>query len=184
MRAYDVKEQASAPEQPAVAVAIITSDLGVLVGKRQDGSPPWTFPGGKIEPGESPEDAAVRETLEETGLRVQVTGVIGKRVHPQSGVTIVYVTAVPAAEADAVAAGYELAEVRWVGLVEATESSLSCLAVHCWTSLRRLLTDFSWRQVSSYSFPRSMFFACNWAGRQCFLVSFYAAMYSVSQCLQ
>jgi 8-oxo-dGTP pyrophosphatase MutT (NUDIX family) len=38
-----------------VAVAIVTGPLDVLVGRRRDGHPPWTFPGGKIEPGESPE---------------------------------------------------------------------------------------------------------------------------------
>jgi 8-oxo-dGTP diphosphatase len=69
----------SRPVRPEVAVAIVTSHLGVLVGKRRDGGAPWTFPGGKIEPGESPEDAAVRETLEETELRVRATGVIGGR---------------------------------------------------------------------------------------------------------
>jgi 8-oxo-dGTP pyrophosphatase MutT (NUDIX family) len=37
-----------------VAVAVVTSPLGVLVGRRRDGVPPRTFPGGKIEPGESP----------------------------------------------------------------------------------------------------------------------------------
>jgi 8-oxo-dGTP pyrophosphatase MutT (NUDIX family) len=63
------------PESPgAVALAVVTCRLGVLVGRRRDGNPPWTFPGGKIEPGESPEDAAVHETLDETGLRVRVTG--------------------------------------------------------------------------------------------------------------
>jgi 8-oxo-dGTP diphosphatase len=116
-----VKEPTSGPGRPAVAVAIVISHLGVLVGRRRDGKPPWVFPGGKIEPGESPEEAAVRETLEETGLRVRATRVIGSRVHPVTGVRIVYVAAVPPGEADAVAAGDELAEVRWVSPAEAEE---------------------------------------------------------------
>jgi 8-oxo-dGTP diphosphatase len=115
----------------AAAVAVVTSGLGVLVGKRRDDNPPWTFPGGKIEPGESPEDAAVRETLEETGLRVRATGVIGNRIHPRTGVRIVYVAAVLASDAgvrlrealtdSAAAADDELTEVRWVSLAEAGE---------------------------------------------------------------
>jgi hypothetical protein len=32
-----------------VAVAVITCDLGVLLGQRRDQHPAWTFPGGKIE---------------------------------------------------------------------------------------------------------------------------------------
>jgi 8-oxo-dGTP pyrophosphatase MutT (NUDIX family) len=103
--------------QPAVAVAIVTSGLGVLVGRRRDGSPPWTFPGGKIEPGESPEAAAVRETLEETGLRVRATGVIGQRVHPGTGVLMMYVAAGLIDEPDVPAArSGELIDVRWVRL--------------------------------------------------------------------
>ena len=34
----------------------------------------WSFPGGALEPGETPEHAAVRECLEETGYRVALAG--------------------------------------------------------------------------------------------------------------
>jgi hypothetical protein len=44
-----------ADERPVVA-AVVTSAQGVLVGKRNDGKPPWTFIAGEIEPGEWPED--------------------------------------------------------------------------------------------------------------------------------
>jgi 8-oxo-dGTP diphosphatase len=116
-----VTESASVTVASAVAVAIVTSGLGVLIGNRRDGNPPWTFPGGKIEAGESPEDAAVRETLEETGLRVLATGIIGSRVHPQSGVQIIYVTAVPVGNGDAVIATAEMAEVHWATPAEAAD---------------------------------------------------------------
>ena len=118
----DATELATAHGEPAVAAAIVTGPLGVLVGRRRDGEPLWTFPGGKIEPGESPTASAVRETLEETGIVIRATGVIGSRVHPVTGVLIVYVAAVPVNGARALAGPYgELAEVRWVGAAEATE---------------------------------------------------------------
>jgi 8-oxo-dGTP diphosphatase len=107
---------------PAVAVAIVTSDLGVLVGRRRDRHPPWTFPGGKIELGESPEAAAVRETLEETGLWVRATGVISRRIHPLTGAPMVYVAAAPTLGTKVFAARpNELAEVRWVSAAAADE---------------------------------------------------------------
>jgi len=36
----------------------------------------WTLPGGKVEFGEHPDNAVVREVLEETGLKVSVKGVL------------------------------------------------------------------------------------------------------------
>ena len=107
--------------QPVVA-AIVISARGVLVGRRNDGTPPWTFIAGEVEPGERPEDAAVREVKEETGLLVRAGAVIGERVHPQTGRTMIYMEAEPTHGTDVfVGDERELAEVRWVDLAEAED---------------------------------------------------------------
>jgi 8-oxo-dGTP diphosphatase len=54
-----------------VALAIVLRDRRILLARRPQGSHLaglWEFPGGKIEPGEEPAAAALRELREETGL--------------------------------------------------------------------------------------------------------------------
>ena len=59
---------------------------------------------------------------EETGLRVQATGVIGRRVHPHTGREMVYLAARPTHGTKAsIGDEQELAEVRWVDLAQADE---------------------------------------------------------------
>lgn len=61
---------------PAVSVLVFDEQGRVLLVRSAD-SRKWTTPGGMIEPGESPADAAVREMWEETGLKVELTRIIG-----------------------------------------------------------------------------------------------------------
>ncbi|MGY2895796.1 NUDIX hydrolase [Deinococcus sp. UYEF24] len=60
------------------AAAIIRNPAGqVLLVQQNYGSFAWGAPGGVVEPGETPMRAAVREAAEETGLEIELTGVIG-----------------------------------------------------------------------------------------------------------
>jgi 8-oxo-dGTP pyrophosphatase MutT (NUDIX family) len=60
------------------AAAFVFDDAGrVLVVKENYGRYRWSLPGGAVEDGESPEDACVRETLEETGVDVKVENLVG-----------------------------------------------------------------------------------------------------------
>jgi mutator protein MutT len=57
-----------------IAIAVVEHEGQYLLQQRtseQVLAGKWEFPGGKIEPGESPAEAAVRETLEETSLAVR-----------------------------------------------------------------------------------------------------------------
>lgn len=57
-----------------VAVALVDVDNRVLIAQRPEGKNMaglWEFPGGKLEPGESPEEALIRELREELGITVK-----------------------------------------------------------------------------------------------------------------
>lgn len=65
----------SKPEEKHVRVgvaALIRRDGKILMGRRmgKNGQGTWSPPGGHLDNGETPEETAVRETLEETGLVV------------------------------------------------------------------------------------------------------------------
>ncbi|ESQ93664.1 8-oxo-dGTP diphosphatase MutT [Asticcacaulis benevestitus] len=57
-----------------VAAALVDSDGRVLIAQRPEGKQLaglWEFPGGKVEPGETPEIALIRELEEELGITVK-----------------------------------------------------------------------------------------------------------------
>lgn len=63
-----------APLILVAAMALIDPDGRVLIARRPEGKTMaglWEFPGGKVEPGESPEDTVIREAAEELGIEVR-----------------------------------------------------------------------------------------------------------------
>ena len=51
----------------------------VLIARRANPPQLWSLPGGKVEPGESPAQAAVREVREETGVKIEIVAPAGER---------------------------------------------------------------------------------------------------------
>jgi ADP-ribose pyrophosphatase YjhB (NUDIX family) len=64
--------------QAPVAVCIVEAEGGIVLIKRanEPGLGEWALPGGYVDYDEDVEDAARRETFEETGLKVRLDGVI------------------------------------------------------------------------------------------------------------
>ncbi|MGE5169676.1 MAG: NUDIX domain-containing protein [Rudaea sp.] len=76
MRGLRAKVGTRVLEVPTVSVITFDAKSRVLLVRHAE-TGEWTTPGGMIEPYETPADAAVRETWEETGLHVELTRVIG-----------------------------------------------------------------------------------------------------------
>jgi 8-oxo-dGTP diphosphatase len=115
------------PPGPAlrfVAAALIVRDGQLLIGQRRPDQPMallWEFPGGKIESGESPEQALARELEEELGIRA----IIGPRVtrvrhnYRHGGAVDLQFFAVNEFAGEIESRIYQ--QVRWVRLEELTE---------------------------------------------------------------
>ncbi|MFE4867688.1 NUDIX hydrolase [Streptomyces sp. NPDC056682] len=102
--------------KPVVSMAIIARDGAVLMIRRRqkEGELLWAFPGGAVEAGETPEQAAVREVAEEVGLEVESREVLGRRVHPKTGREMVYTACTAIDGEPTVLDEEEIAEVVWV----------------------------------------------------------------------
>ncbi|MFF3907106.1 NUDIX hydrolase [Streptomyces sp. NPDC001848] len=61
----------------AYAICVRDGRLLLARGRAFDGTPEWTLPGGGMEHGEDPYGTVVREVEEETGYRIEVTGLLG-----------------------------------------------------------------------------------------------------------
>ncbi|MEU2422479.1 NUDIX hydrolase [Streptomyces sp. NPDC007851] len=61
------------------AYAVCVRDGQILLARSPapDGTPEWVLPGGGMDHGEDPYDTVRRELMEETGYRIEVTGLLG-----------------------------------------------------------------------------------------------------------
>ncbi len=76
----------------AVAAAVIYKDSKILIARRaahQSQAGYWEFPGGKVEPDETPEACLLREIDEELSMKIQVYDYLMESVHQYAEKTIV-----------------------------------------------------------------------------------------------
>ena len=102
------------PTRGATVVVLHPETREVLLHKREDFRV-WALPGGGIENGESWEEAAVRETFEETGYRIRVERLSGEYRRPQmpNGGGLTYVAIGHLLDIRAEPPGWESVEVGW-----------------------------------------------------------------------
>jgi 8-oxo-dGTP diphosphatase len=112
------EQQVNVAQSPRVIVAaIIISEGRVLACERS--APPevagrWEFPGGKVEPGETDEEALARECVEELGVRVEVGERVGPDVPLAHGRAVLRVFGVTLLDGDEPRA-LEHTAMRWLG---------------------------------------------------------------------
>ena len=100
-----------APTAGAAAIVFDSSGRVLLVKENYDRRR-WSLPGGAIEEGETPEQAAVRETLEETGTTVRVEHLIGSYTFDDGFIAYVFGCLILEGEPTVPPTG-EIAEIRW-----------------------------------------------------------------------
>ncbi len=135
---------APAPNSLVPACGILAIDgRGRLLLQRRRDTGQWAIPMGKMELGERPSECAMRETLEETGVATEITGLLG--VYSDPGHIVEYGDGEIRQEYEVILLGRpvggeptatdEASDVRWVG-----EDGLAELDIH----------PTQWRQLRDY----------------------------------
>ncbi len=86
MARIDYFNDPNAPQANSVVpsvTAVVTDPDGRILMVHKTDNDLWALPGGGMDLGESIADAAVRETKEETGIDIEVTGLIGVYTNPR-----------------------------------------------------------------------------------------------------
>jgi 8-oxo-dGTP pyrophosphatase MutT (NUDIX family) len=136
---------------PSVNVVVEDAAGQILMIRRSDNDN-WALPGGAIDLGESMSQAGVRETLEETGIECEITGVIGIYTDPKH--IILYTSnGETRQEFSILLAGRFIAgeptpssestEVRWVDPAELTKLTMD-------RSMKRRIDHYLERPLSPY----------------------------------
>lgn len=66
-------------DRPKIGIGVIISRDGALLLRKRvgkHGTDTWSFPGGHLEKGETPQECAIRETMEEAGLRIESARIV------------------------------------------------------------------------------------------------------------
>jgi 8-oxo-dGTP pyrophosphatase MutT (NUDIX family) len=146
-RRIDYYDDPAAPKPNSVvpaAVAVVAREDGAVLMIRRTDNGYWALPGGAIEMNESVADAAIRETFEETGIRVEVTGLLGVYSDPRHVIHFtsndevrrefsVVVIARPVGGEPTLSA--ESSEVRWVASGDLADYTLS-------SAMRKRVDDY------------------------------------------
>ena len=102
-----------------VSAGIIYRDERVLVGQRRKGdrhSLKWEFPGGKVEHGESPQQALVRELWEELHIRATIGGELARYQHTYSSGSRVHLIFFAVPEFSGEPDGRVFEQISWIVL--------------------------------------------------------------------
>ncbi|MCA9884355.1 MAG: NUDIX hydrolase [Anaerolineae bacterium] len=101
---------------PKVAVTIfIEQDEQVLLVQRNNhpGFGKWAMPAGFVEYDEAPEDAAIRETLEETGLEVEITDLLAVFPRKDNGLADIVISYAARLTGGQLQAGDDASAAEW-----------------------------------------------------------------------
>ncbi|MCX4615422.1 MULTISPECIES: NUDIX hydrolase [Streptomyces] len=86
MARRDYEDDPNAPAANSLVPAastVVVDDSGRILLQRRSDNGMWALPGGAMNIGESLPDCAVRETREETGYDVEITGIVGTYTNPR-----------------------------------------------------------------------------------------------------